>query len=440
MHSPEAGFESRLNASGGSPSRLSATPGVGAPHIRAFRECVGACAIRRALTLAVVSVLLLLLASRPAQAQTLAVLHNFAGGSDGSDPESSLTPDGKGNFYGTTYAGGLGFGTVFELSPNRNGGWNETVLHSFTSADGANPVDAYVIFDSAGNLYGTTYYGGTSQSGVVFELSPKGTGWAETVLHNFGVNAGDGLYPVNGLIMDAAGNLYGTTEIGYGSGGTVFELSPSESGWTEQVIYNGGVNAPDYFAGLAMDAAGNIFGVNEQTVFELSPNGSGGWIPTVIHTFPRQDGVGEGQDGTPVLDQAGNLYGTTYYGGVSQQGTVYKLSPGKNGKWSYKILHAFKGPLYGDGSYPCAGIVFDKAGDLYGTTSNGGKSRYGTVFELIAPVHPGAAYKEKVLWSFNNTDGLEPNAGLILDSAGNLYGTTSAGGSSGYGVVFEVTP
>jgi uncharacterized repeat protein (TIGR03803 family) len=243
---------------------------------------------------------------------------------------------------------------------------------------------------------------------------------------------------VNGLIMDTAGNLYGTTEVGLGTNGTVFELSKSEGSWTEQVIYKG--EAADYFAGLVMDGAGNIFGVNLETVFELSPNGSGGWTPAVLHTFPRQDGIGEGVDGTPVLDQAGNLYGTTYYGGAGKQGVVYELSPGENGKWEYKVLHAFKGSLAGDGSYPSAGIVFDKAGNIYGTTTNGGTSGYGTVFEIVAPVRPGEAHKEKVLWSFNNTDGLEPTGNLILDSAGNLYGTTTGGGSSGAGVVFEVTP
>ena len=407
---------------------------AGAPHIRAFCECVGACAIRGALILAVLSALLLI-AARPAQSQTEAVLYNFTGGSDGGDLNSRLTFDGAGNLYGTTYSGGLGYGTVFELSPNGNGGWNETVLYSFTGgADGANPNFSYVMFDSVGNLYGTAANGGANGYGVVFELSPVGTSWTETVLYSF-ANDGDGANPEAGLIMDPAGNLYGTA---HGSG-VVFELSPSGGGWTEQVIYA----LPEFelgpSAGLTMDAAGNIFGVGLHAVFELSPNGSGGWNPTVIHTFtgtPHHDGTFA--EGTPVLDQAGNLYGTTWEGGANNCGTVYKLSPG-NGKWTEEILYSFI--LNGkNGNFPWGGVVLDAAGNVYGTTLYGGKygevDAYGdgTVFELVG------GYQEKVLWNFNNTDGRYLFDSLILDSAGRLYGTTQYGGSGGDGVVFEVNP
>jgi uncharacterized repeat protein (TIGR03803 family) len=306
-----------------------------------------------------------------------------------------------------------------------------------------------------GNIYGTAQFGGANGYGVVFELSPAGTNWTETVLYSF-AGGTDASYPMNGLIFDPAGNLYGITQNGGGGNtGTVFELSPSGGGWTEQVIYNipDGNNSPGT-AGLTMDAAGNIFGVSgflPGIVFELSPNGSGGWNPNAIHTFAGPPKDGELPDSTLVLDKAGNLYGTTVLGGAhgvpaQSGGTVYELSPGKNGKWTEKILYSFKGLVGGvrqDGREPYAGIVFDASGNIYGTTAAGGMyADYGTVFELLAGSH-----EEKVLWNFNGTDGRLPFESLILDSAGNLYGTTELGGSGecypydvGCGVVFEVNP
>ena len=406
---------------------------------------LAAAVARGALTLAVLSALLLI-AVRPAQAQTETVLYNFTTGFQEGGPQAGLTTDGAGNFYGTTFGGGLGWGTVFELSRNGSGGWNQTVLYTFTGgADGGAPVSS-VIFDSAGNLYGTTELGGGYQFGVVFELSPLGTSWTETVLHGFAGGA-DGAFPLNGLIIDPAGNLFGTTYYGGVGGGTVFELSPSGGGWTEQTIYSAVPSNYGTSAGLTMDAARNIFGVSYSTIFELSPTGTGGWNPTVIHTFVRGPKAGNVMDGTPVLDKAGNLYGTTspsgairdYYGPAF--GTVYELSPKKNGKWTKKILHTFgQGGALG-GIAPYGGLVLDTAGNIYGTTLDGSEAGPGpgTVFELVAPVGKGS-YTEKVLWSFNGIDGAQPNGSLILDSAGNLYGTTAGGGSSGNGVVFQVTP
>jgi uncharacterized repeat protein (TIGR03803 family) len=365
------------------------------------------------------------------------VLYNFCSQpncSDGGDPQSSLTFDSAGNLYGTTYGGGaFGAGTVFELSPNGNGGWNETVLYSFTGgADGANPTYSYVMFDSVGNLYGTAANGGVNGYGVAFELSPASASWTETVLYSF-ANDGDGANPMNGLIFDPAGNLYGTNSAG------VFELSPSGGSWTEQVIY-GASNTN----GLTMHA-GNIFGIitNQQIVFELSPNGNGGWNPTAIFTFDFEDGWFP--VGIPVLDQAGNLYGATSAGGTGNHGegnfgTVYRVRPIRTGKkkvvWSERVIHNFWDIRSGES--PSAGVVLDAAGNVYCTTLWGGKHEVGTVFELAAVGKGG--YKFKILWSFNQLDGWLPEASLILDSAGNLYGTTVAGGSSGYGVVFEVTP
>jgi len=191
------------------------------------------------------------------------------------------------------------------------------------------------------------------------------------------------------------------------------------------------------FAGLTMDAAKNIYGATFLTVFELSPNGNGDWTPTILHNFPSGSRDGAYPEAAPVLDRAGNLYGTTFYGGAKDNGTVYELSPGKWG-WKERILHSFGSVK--DGMLPDAEITFDAAGNIYGTTLAGGKYGAGTVFEVIAPVGTDKYYTEKVLWSFNGPDGASPSDNLILDSAGNLYGTTSGGGLSGNGVVFEVTP
>jgi uncharacterized repeat protein (TIGR03803 family) len=382
---------------------------------------------------------LLLIASRPAQAQTETVLYNFTGGSDGGNPRSSLIFDAAGNLYGTTNGGGVfGAGTVFELSPNGSGGWSETVLYSFTGgADGSNPY-SNMIFDSVGNLYGTTYEGGANGLGVVFELSPVGTSWTETVLYTF-TGGTDGADPRSGVIMDLAGNLYGTTcgtQPYYW--GTVFELTPSGGGWTERTIY-----APEFAgcAGLTMDAAGDIFGTTLTTVFELSANGNGGWNPTVLHTFCSKN---DGCDacGTPVFDQAGNLYGTTEAGGAPGWGTVYKLSyietgKKKKGEWKEKY-YALSEEEFG----PIGGVVLQEGGwdgytATYGTSAMGGNYETGDVF-LLVPIGQSSVHIS--LWNFKGNDGLHPYGSLILDSAGNLYGTTADGGSSGAGVVFEVNP
>jgi uncharacterized repeat protein (TIGR03803 family) len=376
--------------------------------------------------------------TRPARAQTETVLHSFTY-DDGSTPSAGLTSDGAGNFYGTTPYG-AGGGTVFELSPNGSGGWNATVLHRFTGgADGNIPVGP-VIFDSVGNLYGATSSGGAYNEGTVFELSPAGTSWTETILYSF-AGKGAGAYPETGLIMDQAGNLYGGTFY------TVFELSPSGGGWTERVIY--GLGKSEFISdSLTMDANGNIFAAASSNIFELSPNGKGGWLRRVIHTFTGGPKDGAYAQGTPVFDQAGNLYGTTSGGGYGVgvgKGTVYELSPGKNGKWTEKILHRFHGGK--DGDDPFSGVVLDASGNIYGTARGAGKSNDGTVFELVAPVGTGS-YEPKPLWSFNGTDGDSPYGTLVLDNAGNLYGTTYRGGSLegpcggtlGCGVVFKITP
>jgi uncharacterized repeat protein (TIGR03803 family) len=419
------------------------------PHISDAGQRFGStkppAAARGALSVAVLSALLLI-AARPALAQASeTVLHNFDG-KDGSGPNSRLTSDGAGDFYGTTPGGGsAGDGNVYEVSPNGSGGWNEAPIFTFgpEPAGGYTPDLSPVIFDHSGNLFGTAYGGGANFYGVVFELSPSGSN--ETVLYNFCPEGNPcnvtGAYPIGGLVVDSKGNFYGTTSAGGANGiGTVFELSPSGGTWTEQVIYSigKGDKAAD---GLVMDAAGNIFGSTNSTVFELSPNGNG-WDANLIHNFKGspKDGV-EGEFCTLVLDQAGNIYGTTASGGKDNAGTVYKLSPvvsgKKKGTYTEKVLYSFK-TNGKDGVGPSAGVVFDAGGNIYGTTVGGGKYNAGTVYELA--LTGTGKYKENILWSFNNTDGNEPESSLILDGSGNLYGTTYKGGANGVGTVFEVTP
>jgi uncharacterized repeat protein (TIGR03803 family) len=384
----------------------------------------------------------------PDNAVAFKVLHAFNGG-DGFSPRSDLLRDGAGNLYGTTYWGGGsgcdlgGCGTVFKLS--RDG--TETVLYSFTGgADGASPVSD-MIRDRAGNLYGVTNSGGANNLGAVFKLA---FGGGETVLYSF-AGGSDGRYPYGGLTKDGAGNFYGTTVLGggndnssCGSGaggcGTVFKLSP---GGTETVLYRfcARVNCDDGSdpqATLLRDRAGDLYGTTTRgggygngTVFKLTTNGT----ETVLHSF-----TGGRDGGLPyaglIGDGKGNLFGTTAVGGFIASycetgcGAVFRLSP----DGTETVLHTFTGG--NDGSDPASGLIRDGAGNFYGTTRGGGTSNSGTVFEL-APDDT-----ENVLHSFTRPGirgGADPSAGLIIDKAGYLYGTASAGGVRDFGAVFRLT-
>ncbi|MGA9904246.1 MAG: choice-of-anchor tandem repeat GloVer-containing protein [Terriglobales bacterium] len=380
---------------------------------------------------------LALFAPPRSQAQTETVLYDFTGGKDGGVPYSPLIRDGAGNLYGTTAYGGTHHsGTVFELSPLSDGGWRETVLYSFCSkggmscTDGGHPNLASLMFDRKGSLYGTTPFGGAFGYGTVFKLASEGEGksWKQSVLFSF-CGGNDGANPISGLVMDAMGNVYGVTQWGGEQNtGTVFELSPTG---VEQVIAS--INS--WGAGLTMDTAGNIFGAEISAVFELSPNGEGGWNSKVIHTFSGFQGEDVYISGTLALDNDGNLYGTTNNGGRHNGGTVYKLSAGENGRWTYTLLHSFDALKNGIG--PVGGVVLDSARNIYGTTIDG-TGWAGTVYELVAPAQNNG-YRHRLLWTFNTFDGSQPYDTLCLDNAGKLYGTTEYGGT-GAGVVFEVTP
>lgn len=372
-------------------------------------------------------------------AQTESVLYSFTGLSDGSEPTASLTMN-NGNFYGTTYAGGLGYGTVFELSPNGTGGWNETTLYTFCQlancADGENPIYATLIFDSQGNLYGTASGGGANGDGVVFELINSGGTWTESILHNF-TGAPDGANPGSGLVMDSAGNLYGLAFAGgTGNGkGCIFELSPSGSTWTEQVIYD----IISTHTGLTLGPTGNLYGMTYGTIFQLTPNGKGGWVSTVLYTFNSADAATEGSDptGSMVFDSAGNLYGATLEGGANNVGVIFKLTPAQTGSWTETLLYSFGGTTkFGaNAASPWAGVIFDTKGNMYGTTKAGGVKNAGAVYELAAGKN--GSYTERIVFNFDGEDGAEPKSSLVMDSSGYLYGTTYGGGKDGDGAVFE---
>jgi len=387
-----------------------------------------------ALTLAVVLVLGVV-TTYSAQAQTFTVLYNFTGGADGGNPYAGLLRDTAGNLYGTTTVGGSSNnGTVFKL--NTSGA--ESILHSFHGADGQYPY-AGVIMDAKGNLYGTTANGGTGCSGTgcgtVFKLTPRAGGrWAETVLHKFTADP-DGAYPFS-LIQDAKGNLYGATEIGGANAifGTVFKVSKAGK---ETVLHSFAGSPSDgafpNLASLLMDTKGNLYGNTFEggdtqsaggAVYKLGKSG----VVTVLHSF------GNGTDGfeavgTPIMDKQGNLYGTTYTGGSNANGSVWKVSA--RGKET--VLHSFVGGA-SDGKYPYSGVILDTKGSLYGVTTEGGASTNGVVYELSAK---GVL---TVLHSFAGSDGAFPAGGLIMDAKGNLYGTTVNGGSNGSGTVWKLTP
>ena len=375
--------------------------------------------------------------AQPAAAQTFIGLYSFnATGnlSDGGWPEAGVTRDATGNLYGTTFFGGTvtgcdiyfgGCGTVFKLDTSGT----ETVLHSFGGAvDGWNPT-ARLILDTAGNQYGTTAYGGAHGYGTVFKVDASGN---ENIVYSF-AGGTDGANPNAGLVSDAAGNFYGTTQYGgrdcNGRGcGTVFRISPAG---VETVLYRfaDGQDGASPLGGVTLDSAGNIYGttwvggaLSFGTVFRIDTAGN----ETVLHSFAG------GADGAnpmaaPVLDTAGNMYGTTSAGGP-YYGTVYMVDTAGN----ESILYSFTGGL--DGAYPYSHLLVDAGGNLFGTAAQGGVSGNGTVFELSG----GSLI---VLYGFlGSNDGGIPAGGLITDSAGNLYGTGVQAGANGWGSVFEVQP
>jgi uncharacterized repeat protein (TIGR03803 family) len=422
-----------------------------------------------------------------AHASTYQVIHDFTGAT-GSIPVGSLVADASGDFYGVTSqdtgetgkCAGLGCGNVFKLYKTAAGGWASTNLHKFAGGtkDGSSP-QAGLAFDSAGNLYGTTWQGGLYGAGIAFELSPSPastSGWTYSVIYNFGASYADGEEPQTALAIDASGNLYGSTISGGNttgychnlSCGVVYELSPSSSGtWTETVLHSFSGSDGAWSRGtLVFDTAGNLYGTTEYggnltdcdgggcgTVYELSPNGSGGWTQTVLYNFTGEsDGKYPWYAGV-IFDSAGNLYGTTGGGGHNSQcnggcGVIYELSPNGGGGWTETVIHSFTGDddtPGAAGAWPEYNLTADASGNLYGGAYWGGKDGDGVIYKLSPS--GGGIWTESLLHYFTGgSAGAYPyQSGLTFGSDGNLYGMTIGGGNvsdcnNGCGTVFRVTP
>ncbi len=327
-------------------------------------------------------------------------LHFFSGRADGALPLAGVAFGPDGSLYGTTEFGGLfSNGTVFKLTPSATAcmvvecPWTETILYSFTGlSDGGGPQYGNLIFDSAGNIYGTTVAGGTNDAGVVFELIRSGAAWTENVLYSFrGIP--DGANPSSGVTFDNAGNLYGTTHYGgVNDLGTIYQLTPSESSWTETVLFSFNRSGSGYipFSGVVFDPQGNLYGMTYGgggmddaggTIYQLQPS-AGNWTFNVLYSFNL--GPNQPED-TPTLDASGNLYGTTS-GGSGGTGSIFKLTRGSNG-WTYTNLYDFTDVSMG--YQPVGGVALDQSGNLYGTTFYGGNFPQGydlgcgVVWELV---------------------------------------------------------
>jgi uncharacterized repeat protein (TIGR03803 family) len=362
-------------------------------------------------------------------------LYAFRGGSDGFFPCAGLIADAAGNFYGTTEEGGGAQedGTVFKLASDGT----ETILHSFAGSDGEDPV-AGVTADSAGDLYGTTISGGTDGYGVVFEVATDG---AETVLHSF-KGGKDGMVPYAGLLLNG-GNFYGTTFYGGGnyrctaqlSCGTVFKLTPDGT-MTVIHAFSGGNDGGNPWAGLIADAAGDLYGTTTAGGTGDCSSGCGtifeitsGGKEKVLHSFLNGNDGFE-PEGVLTEDAKGNFYGTTVEGGSSSAGTIFKLAADGN----ETVLYSFTGGS--DGAYPDSALIMDSAGNLYGTTPQGGDIGYGygTIFRLS----PGGKLKVLHAFCYDCKTGREPAGGVIADQEGNLYSTATVAGRYNAGTVFEL--
>ena len=390
-----------------------------------------------------------------------AVLHNFTGNSAGSYPFSNLIWDRFGNLYGESYGDFSSEGNVFELSPDGNGGWTYTEIYGFGFdglGGGAYP-EGPLTMDDDGNLYGVTSFGGTNSTGTVYKLNKTDGTWTITYLYNFGPQlGGDGFNPNS--VVYYHGALFGTTPYGgkgEGQSGTVFTVWPnSNGGWSESILHNFAVSNNDGQhpnGGLAFDSEGNIYGTTffggsnqGGTVFQLSRLSDGSWQEHTLHSFTYRDGYQPGA-ATPVFDSQGNLYSTTAGGGSAGLGVVFELTPSGN-KWTETILHNFTGGE--DGASP-NGITFDSHGHLFGTTTMGGGNgicldqyhNYQNVYcGAVYKLTPSASglWKESLLYGFpGGANGSVPVASVVLDSGDNVYGVASQGGAVGLGVAFRIS-
>jgi uncharacterized repeat protein (TIGR03803 family) len=391
------------------------------------------------LPITALTILVLFTAALPVFAQTETILYNFTG--HGGNSQASVVFDSAGNLYGTTSL------TLFELTPQSGGSWADNNIYSTV---GIQNIEGAPVFGPGGNIYGVTQ-GGRDQN-LVFELTPAGGGtWTESTLYTFPDTGTHGTQPYGSPTFDSAGNIFGTTYIGgaYGtndSGGTVYELSPkADGGYSERVVHSfgNGTDGSLPYAGVTLDSAGNIYGTTvlggtagSGTVFELVRQPGGAYREKILHNFSG------GVDGADpycglIFDSAGNLYGTTQGGGSG--GVAFELIPQANGSWKEKPLHSFGNGTDGSEPYNTGTLIFDASGNLYGTTFFGGTQNAGTAFELSPKA--GGGWTERTLHNFGASgDGNGPLAGLAFDASGNLYGTTEGGGSSEEGTVFVITP
>lgn len=410
--------------------------------------------------------------SQPAQSQTYTVLHSFTGG-DGYWPYAGLTIDAEGNLYGTTLYGGYegapcdggSCGTVFKLT-RTGASWILSTLYAFKGGDDGKFPLARVVFGSDGRLYGTTSRGGGNGNGgdgngTVFSLTPPPTvcrntlcPWAESILYRF-AGGSDGDLPNGEVVFDEIGNIYSTTQGGgeldcggFGCG-VVYKLTPSSRGWTENVLYTFTDSTDGAIPNgtLIFDANGDLYGaallggggfsdcyLGCGTVYELIPSGSG-WTENTLYVFQAQND-GEWPISGLIFDSVGNLYGTASAGGVNNGGTVVELVHA-SGSWTLYRIFSFP-TISGGTPGPQGSLVMDAAGNLYGTTSYDGPFGNGSAFELT-----NVGWTQTVLHNFTDGDpggGSVPFSNLVFDAHGNLYGTTSHGGRRGGGVVFEITP
>lgn len=414
--------------------------------------------------------------STTARAQSEWVVHSFNSpfGVQGVSPMGNLVADSAGNLYGTTLEGGSAkyWGVVYELVrpvPPKTA-WTEIVLYNFTAGNHGGEPQAGVVFDKAGNLYGTTTRAGDFRHGTVFQLIPPATPggkWTESTLHSFDPASGDGSSPIGELALDSAGNLYGVTEYGganqrlacansiHPGCGTVFQLSPPATPggtWTETILHSFNYKQGGFPEGGAVqDANGVLYGTTYEggaygdgVVYKLAPPAVEGdaWAYRVIHPFHPLSGSAEGgyPRGALTLHGSGVLYGTTWAQGVYGGGTVFQLVPpaSAGSAWTESILYSF-GAQSDDGGGPAANVIFGTAGNIFGTTSEGITGNAGTVFQLTPPTSSGADWTETVLHSFGEAnDGAMPSGGLIIRN-GVLYGVTQDGGTNGEGTVYAVT-
>jgi uncharacterized repeat protein (TIGR03803 family) len=400
--------------------------------------------ITLALLFLIFLIMFITLTAPPAQGQTFNVIYSFTGGSDGAYPHSGLTRDARGNLYGTDGWLGDSYGTVYQLIHNASG-WHFNALYAFSG-----PPGTRVVFGPGGSLYGASFDGGNGY-GTVFSIIPppdvRENHWIGSVLYSFTYS--DGAYPTGPPVFDQAGNIYGGTQRGgsYGSG-AVYKLTRSGNTWNESVLYSftGGDDGLNPVA--VTFQAGDLYGTTNRagtygdgTVFQLTPSGSG-WTENTLYAFPGGSGGGFPASGV-IFDSAGNMYGSSAsdgsYGSYGP-GSVWEVMP-SGGSWTFSTLYNFSAPGCGSSNGPTnAPLTMDQAGNLYGTTVADGAYCAGTVFKL-SPPSGGGQWTYTYLHDFTaGSDGGYPWSNVIIGPNGNLYGTATSGGANGYGVVWEITP